>query len=387
MRRGRGRSPHDVQACWRQQAASRAKRRPPMKKCKPVRKVLAPQISIGLDLGADEAQACVLGRDGGVLQEWGLRLTPEELRRYFGDSAPAVVVLEMCTAASWVARQLEEMGYRVLACNARRLKLIASSTLKTDRLDAEVLARMARLAQLDPELVESVTVRTRETQLQRSELRGREQLVGARTRLINFVRSVLRADALPVPRCTADRFVTKLDPAKLPEDVWAVIEGVVKCIADLTSQLAETSKRVREMASKRAEVQRMTEVDGVGQLTALAVVLCVEDPTRFVRSRDVGPYLGLIPRLRQSSQEEWRGPITKQGDEQVRRLLVQAALCLLRSKRDSALKRWALAVAERRGRKKAVVALARKLAVVLHQVWVSGEAYVPFPATQHGAAA
>ncbi len=357
-----------------------------MRKCKPSA-VLAPRLSIGVDLSIDTAVACAVDRDGSVVETWTLPLRPQELRRDFEGREPTVVVLEATTVSSWVARLLEELGHEVLVCNARRLKLIASSTLKTDKLDAEVLGRLARLSQLDPALVHPVTVRSRETQLQRSELKARDQLVAMRTQAINFVRSVLRSDALPVPRCAAQDFATKIDMEMLPADVRRVIEPLVDTIGDLSRRVAAISQRVTEMAAQIPGVERLTTIDGVGTLTAVAFALCLEDPKRFRQSRDVGPFLGLTPRLRQSGDQELRGPITKQGDPAMRRLLVQAALCLLRTKRDSALKTWAVGVGDRRGKKKGIVALARKLAVVMHRMWITGEEYQPFPRSEANAAA
>lgn len=358
-----------------------------MKKCKPRSAVLAPQLSIGIDLSIDAAIACVVDRDGTLVETWPLSLTRGDLRGVFADRESSVIVLEATTVSSWVARELEGMGHAVLVCNPRRLKVIASSTLKTDKLDAEHLGRLARLSQLDPALVHPVTVRSRETQLRRSELKARDQLVAMRTQAINFVRSVLRGDALPVPRCAAKDFAAKIDLEALPTDVRRVIEPLVGTLADLSRREAALSQRVTEMAAKIPGVERLTTIDGVGAMTAVAFALCLEDPKRFMQSRDVGPFLGLTPRLRQSAEQEHRGAITKQGDVAMRRLLVQAALCLLRTKRDSALKTWAAQLGDRRGKKKAIVALARKLAVVMHRMWITGEEYQPFPRSEASAAA
>lgn len=371
-------APHDVQCKLASTTTGlKGQGRPPVKKSTMKRTVPAPHLSIGIDLGIEQAHACVVDRGGKVQERIAFVLTPGELARLFGGKEHAVIVLETCTVSSWVARLLEELGHEVLVCNPRRLKMIASSTLKTDKLDAEILGRMARLSQLDPDLVHSVTVRARATQLLRSEFRGRDHLVAMRTQAINFVRAVLRADAIPVPRCNSDAFAAKINLEALPPDVRCVIEAQVELIANLTSGIAAADERIREMARQIHGVNAMMSIDGVGTLTAVAFALCIEDPSRFSKSRDVGPYLGLTPKLRQSSEEEKRGAITKQGDETVRRLLVQAALCCLRCKRDSDLKRWALSVAARRGKKKAIVALARKLAVLMHHVWITGELYEP----------
>jgi transposase len=356
-----------------------------MKKSIARRNVLAPQISHGLDLAAEEAQDCRLDHGGKVVSQEKIGMTRDAIRRKFEGLERRTILLEATTQAGWVARLLEELGHDVLVCNPHRLKLIAGSTLKTDKLDAETLARLARLAQLDSEFVRTITVRARHTQLLRSELKGRDRLVACRSQLIAFVRSVLRSDALPQPKCDADHFASKFDLEKLPPDVRLAVEPQVKCIAFLSEQIAGSRKRIAAVAAEIPVVARLLQIPGVGLLTAVCFVLCIEDATRFQKSRDVGPYLGLVPILRQSADQEIRGPITKKGDDGMRRLLVQAALCLLRTRRDTALKQWTLAVAERRGRKKAIVALARKLAVLMHRMWVSGEDYVAFPSNDAAA--
>jgi len=350
-----------------------------MKKSMARRRMLAPQISIGLDLGGEEAVACVVDRGGEVLSLETVAMTPAGVRELFEGLERATIVLEATGQSGWVARLLEEIGHDVLVCNPRRLKLIAASTLKTDKLDAELLGRLARVAQMDPELFRPVTVRSRRTQLLRSEMKGRDQLISCRKKLISSVRSVLRSDALPTPKCDADRFAARLDLGKLPEDVRIIVEPQVAIIASLTEQLVAIERRLCAVAAEFPVASRLMQIDGVGLITSLSFILCLEEPGRFAKSRDVGAYLGLVPRLRQSCDQEFRGRITKQGDASLRRVLVQAALGQLRAKRESALKQWALAVVERRGRKKAVVALARKLAVVMHHIWLTGEDYVTFP--------
>ena len=339
------------------------------------RPVLVPTISVGVDLGADSSTACYLDRSGTVVQRATFRMTPAAVREEFGSLREATVVLEACGQSAWVSRVLEELGLRVVVANPRKLKLIAGTTLKTDDLDAEVLARLARLSQLDPALVRSISVRSRATQLRRREIRGRDQLVQARTGLINFVRSTLREDAIRIVGTDADTFAENLRLEELPDDLAAVVRGQVEAIRALTSQIRKATKNIEQAARGCPNVKRLMAIDGVGPMVGLSFILCIEDPARFRSSRDIGPYLGLVPTLRQSSSTERRGSITKAGDGAMRRLLVQAALVLMRSKHDSDLQRWALRLAARRGRKKAVVALARKLAVVMHRVWATGETY------------
>jgi len=341
--------------------------------------VLAPQLSIGFDLGAEQSVACVLDRAGEVVERATIGMTPAEIDAAFRGRARATIVVEACTQSNWIARQIEGLGHEILVCNPRRLKLIASSTLKTDKLDAEILGRLARLSQLDPKLVQPITVRSRDTQIRRSHQALRDQLVASRTKLINCARGTLRGDALPVPRCDAAGFAKKLEKQQLPDDIRALLTPAIAAIAQLTEQIAVVDAKIKNDAKEMPVISKLTEIPGVGMQTAYGFVITIEDPSRFEHSRDIGPYLGLTPTVHQSSTIERRGHCTKQGDARMRRLLVQAALCLLRTKTDSELKQWALSLAERSGKKKAIVGLARKLGVLMHRLWVSGENYEPFP--------
>lgn len=348
--------------------------------------VLAHHVSVGLDLGSESAAACVIGRDGKVLARQEFALTSESLREVFGGE-PVVVLLEATTPAAWVARALEELGHEVLVCNPRNLKLIAASTLKTDELDAEILGRLARMHQFDPEVVGTCRVRTRETQLRRSRMNARDQFVRSRTALVSLVRSTLKADAWPRLKCEGERLPAKVRDMGLPSDILEVLAPMLSMIEELNRQIAVMDRQIAEITGADEVAGRWKEIDGVGSLVSLSFSTTIEDPQRFKNARDVGPYLGVTPSVRQSSETEHRGKCTKRGDDRTRRLLVQAALCIMRSKKDSALKQWALQVARRRGRKKAVVALARKLAVVMMKMWLTGERYQRFPEPRLASAA
>jgi len=345
-----------------------------------MRSVPAAHLSLGVDLGSEESVFCVLDCAGEVVLRGRFDMSPAELKLAVAGLEGSVVMLEACNQSSWVARVLRTMGHYVIVANPRKLKLISASHLKTDRLDAEILARLARLAQLDARLLQPVSIRTPETELLRSELRVREQLVATRGRFVSLARSIVKSQGIRLPTMSPSNFATRLAEMDLPAAVRLPLEPLLPLIAELTRSIAEMEARFRKVAAEYPATALLREIDGVGLLTSLAYVLCIEDPKRFARSREVGPYLGLVPIVRQSSKTERRGRITKMGDSGMRRLLVQAAHLLLMSKKDSALKAWALRIKERQGRKKAVVALARKLATVMHQLWVSGSHYERFPA-------
>lgn len=349
-----------------------------MKKSTARKPVLAPQVSVGIDLASTSAVACVLDSSGKVAQTRTIELTPAAVRQEF-DGVPVVIVMESCNVSGWVARLLEEMGHEVLVCNPRRLKMIAESTLKTDKLDAMVLARLARLHQLEPELVHQSVVRSRQTQLHRSVLACRDQVVTIRTRLVTLVKSILSADACPRPKCDAENFAARVGAMDLPDDVRAVVAPLLVMLEEVERQIKAYDMKVREIAKANEVVRAWCAIDGIGEIVGVSTLLTIEDPHRFAHARDVGPYLGFVPIVRSSGDTERRGRCTKAGDARTRRCLVQAALILMRSRHDSALKQWGLAVAGRQGKKKAIVAVARKLSVIMVRMWQTREPYVRFP--------
>jgi len=337
---------------------------------------------IGLDLGNRTSVFTVVSEAGKVIENGSTKTTRAGLRKSFAKRAPATICLEVGTVSPWVSRLLTELGHEVVACNPRRLKMIAESTLKTDRLDSEVLARLGRLAWLDPELLSRVKHRSEATQRGRSQLQVRHALVQSRTRLINTARGLARSLGHPLPSCSSDRFGPRVrESAGVPDEVKALLEPLLRSLDALNEQVGEMDARLASLAENYPVVTQLRTIPGVGLLTALSFVLCIEDPGRFRRSRDVGPYLGLRPTLRESSSLSQRGPITKQGDAEMRRMLTQAAHTFLRSAERGELYSWALDVRERRGRQKGVVALSRKLAVLMHRLWVTGATYEPFHQT------
>jgi transposase len=269
-----------------------------------------------------------------------------------------------------------ELGHEVTVVNPRRVRLIAESTLKTDGIDAEVLARLSRL---DLGFLRPVYQRTREAQELRTRLRVRTSLVKSRTSLINAVRGTLRAQGYRVPSCPADSFVVRFATMRLPASLAEALEPMVSTIGELTERIQGLKAKLVAESSSDELVQRLQTVPGVGPLVSLAYVGWMDRPDRFRESRDVGASLGLRPSLRSSGGHEIRGRITREGDTEMRRLLVQAAHAALQCHKDSTLKRWAESLVERLGKGKAVVALARKIAVLLHHLWVTGDSFRAFP--------
>jgi transposase len=337
----------------------------------------------GIDLHAEYSQICILDEDGEVMETSRVRTSRKALERFF-RRGPMRVVMEAGVSSPWVSRLLESLGHEVVVCSPRRVRLIAESKLKNDRVDAEVLARLVRL---DPEFLKPIQHRSEEAQLLRANLKVRSAMVEARTKWINTVRGLLRSFGYKVSGKAPHTFVDRVERLKLPEELRAVIEPLLEQLDLLTGEIIRRNERLEEMAKDLPEVEHLRQIPGVGPVVATYFVLTVDDPHRFRSSRDVASFFGLRPSMRQSASASHFGRITKEGDPEMRRLLVQAAHGCFRTKADSELKRWALALSERKGKGKAAVALARKLAVLMHHLWVTGEIYQAFPNNENSQAA
>jgi transposase len=248
---------------------------------------------------------------------------------------------------------------------------------RNDRTDAEFLARQGRA---DVELLHPIQHRSAEAQQDLALLRARDQLVGARTKLISHVRGAVKSLGGRINKCSAEAFA-KQAAAQVPEALRPSLTPLLEVIADLTRRIREMDKQVERMIEAHPAVVRLQQPGGVGPLTALAYVLAVEDPARFKHSRQVGAYFGLVPKLDDSSDTSPQLHITKAGDPLVRKYLVSAARYILGPfGQDCDLRRYGEAIAARGGkspRKRAAIAVARKLAVMLHRLWVSGADYDP----------
>jgi transposase len=335
--------------------------------------------TIGLDLGDRWTHLCVVDREGRIVEESRVATAPEALRQRLAGYPPSRVVLEVGTHSPWVSRVVEELGHEGVVANPRKLRLIYANDSKSDRVDAEALARVGRL---DPELLHPIRHRGAERQADRVLLRSREALVRTRTALVNHVRGAVKAMGQRLPACTTVAFARRALPA-VPTELRDALEPVLGLIQELTVRIRAYDRAIRQRGEAHyPETQLLRQVTGVGPLTALAFVLCIEDPRRFPRSRTVGAYLGLRPRQSQSGERNPQLRITKAGDEGLRRYLIGSAHYILGPfGPDCDLRRFGLRLAERGGgpaaKKRAIVAVARKLAVLLHRLWVTGEGYEP----------
>jgi transposase len=296
-------------------------------------------------------------------------------------------VIETGTHSPWVSRLLEALGHEVIVANARRVALISKNKKKNDREDCEILARLGRA---DPELLAPIEHRTEDSQVDLAVLRARSAAVRSRTQLINSARGLAKAIGERLPRCTASTFHKKV-ASQIPDKLRPALDPLLKLIEQLTTIVKAYDKQIELLCQRHPETQHLQRVQGVGPIVSLAYVLTIEDPHRFKRSRQVGAYLGLVPKQDESGESKPQLRITKAGDVDLRSQLVMSAQFILGPwGEDSDLRRWGLALAERgarNGKKRAVVAVARRLAVLLHHLWRTGEVYDPlFLARQRGEA-
>ena len=342
------------------------------------RNITQTQLTIGLDLGDRNSWYCVLDGAGQIQLEQRVRTHAKALREVFGAMPRSRVALEIGTHSPWISRLLSDLGHEVIVANARKVRLIGESRKKDDRLDAQTLARLARI---DPELLYPVKHRSAQAQADLMMIRARAGLVRARTGLVNTARGLAKSYGERLRGCN----VRNMDPEKaeaLSPELQRALEPLLAAIEELSERIVEYNDRIEALAqASYPQVELLKQIKGVGTLIALTFLLTLEDPHRFRKSRDVGGYLGLQPGRRNSGESEPQMHISKEGDPYLRTLLVQGAQHILGPFGvDCDLRRWGLNLAERGGRnakKRAIVATARKLAVLLHHLWVSGEVYEP----------
>lgn len=347
---------------------------------------LSTGLTIGLDLGDRRSEVCGLDKDGKILLRDNVTTTEAGLKRLFGSLQPSLVVLEVGMHSPWVSRLLNSLGHQVLVANARRLRLIYQNPKKSDRVDAESLARLARV---DPKLLHPVQHRGESQQLDLAILRSRDALVRARTQLINHVRGSAKAVGTRLTKCSTATFAAKVG-AQLPEQLTTALGGVLEIIAALSQQIRQQERTVEQMALEHyPEVATVTQVKGVGVISGMRFILTLQDPRRFARNRAVGAFIGLTPRRDQSGRSDPQKRITKAGDSALRWTLIQCSHYILGPLGpDTDLKRFGSKLCERGGKnakKRALVAVGRRLAVLMLSLWKTGEVYQPLRHAQTAA--
>ena len=344
-----------------------------MKKCSAneVKKVM------GLDLGDRKSCYLVVDEEGVIGAEGQERTEAGSLRRLFEQWAGCRVVMETGTHSPWVSRVARAAGCEVVVANARRLELISKNRRKGDRVDARLLARLGRA---DVELLAPVRHRSQKAQQKLVWQRSREALVEARTKLINNVRGQVKAWGGRLPKCSTGAFAGRVE-GSIPRELEEALLPMLSLIRHLNEQIRSYERRIEREGAEEPAVRQWQAIDGVGVLVSTTYRWTLDEPHRFKRSRDVGSYLGLVPRRDQSGETDRQLGITKAGDPHLRKLLVQSAQYILGPfGKDCDLRRHGLklmAGGGRRAKRRAVIAVARKLAVLMHRLWVTGEAYDP----------
>jgi transposase len=298
--------------------------------------------------------------------------------QFFNEFTGCAIAIEASGQSPWVSRILSECGLDVTVANAREVRKIHQSDHKNDRSDAETLARLLRA---DRKLLAPIEHRNEAMQADISVLRARDTVVGARTKCINAIRGLVKTAGVELPKCSAEVFARRVEML-IPAELQAAVSPLLETIAHLTVQIRSYEKLIETLArEKYPETAALSQVTGVGALTSLAFVLTIGDKDRFKSSRDIGPYLGLVPRQYDSGDQQSQLGITKRGNSFLRRLLVNSAQYALGPfGPDCCLRRHGERLMERGGKnakKRAVVAVARKLAILLHHLWKTGVTYQP----------
>lgn len=340
-----------------------------------------PRWTVGLDVGDKWCHVAIVDRGGSLIEKSRVQTAGGPLRKYFevlGRKKGVRVILEAGPHSHWISRLLEEIGFEVIVANPRRLKMIYDSDSKSDEVDAEALARLGRV---DPSLLKPVRHRSMKSQSDLSVVRSRGILVRSRTQLVNHVRGVVKSFGVQLGKCSTPSFA-KREAEEIPDVLKPALMPVLEMIQELSRKIYDFDRVVERIAVTEYPVtERLRQVKGVGALTSLAYVLVLDDPSRFTTSRMVGCYVGLRPKRDQSGERDPELHITKAGDKMLRCLLVSSAQYILGPfGEDSDLRRWGLKLAARGGKnakKEAVVAVARKLSVLLHRLWITGDDYDP----------
>lgn len=343
-----------------------------------------PEKIVGLDLGDRYSHYCMLTASGELMEEGRIRSTIAALEKQFANEPRMRIALETGTHSPWVSRLLECHGHQVIVANARKIPVITASESKNDRNDAEQLARMAAF---DPKLLHPVEHRSLERQQDLNLVHTRSVLVRARTMLINSVRGLVKSGGGRLPACSSAAFPGKAREV-IPEVLKMACEPLLEQIAQMNRGIGEMDRQVEGLDKKYPEISILRTAPGVGPVVAACYVLTLDCAEAMETNRQAGAYLGLRPRQQQSGDSNPQRGIAKTGNNYLRSLLVQSAQYILgRFGPDSELRRWGLKLATsggKRGKKRAIVAVARKLAVLLLSMWRNRRKFEPFPQAAAG---
>jgi transposase len=344
----------------------------------PTKAVSQPVLTVGLDLGDRFSHYCILNESREVIETGRIRTSEEAFSKHFAVKAKMRMALEAGTHSPWVSRLLRKFGHQVIVANPRKLRAITASESKNDRNDAE---KLARFAAQDPKLLSPIEHRSEARQLDLNLIKARATLVRARTMIINALRGLVKSAGGRLPSCSTECFAERVR-ATIPEPLRGVCAPLLAQVSALNLRIGELDKHIEKLDKKYPEIKLLRTVPGVGPVVASCYVLTLDRPETMKNNRQAGAFLGLRPRQSQSGDSDPQRGIAKTGNTYLRSLLVQSAQYILgRYGADSALRRWGLRLAAnggKRGKKRAVVAVARKLAVILHSMWRNKQPFQPF---------
>lgn len=331
--------------------------------------------TIGLDLHKRESQLCTITADGELIER-RIVTSRERFTAVLGSRAPARILLEASTESEWVARHLEALGHTVIVADPGFAAMYAtrSKRVKTDKRDARTLCEALQLGAY------RAIHRASDAQRHlRAQLAVRDALVRTRTRYVALIKAAVRREGLRLPSGEAEHTVAKLAALSLPAHVREELAPLVALWAPLAAEITAADTRLGALAKDHPVVPRLRTMPSIGPVTALAFVAALDEVTRFHSAHQVQAYLGLVPSEYSSGDRRLRGRITKRGDARLRWLLVETAWRILRSPHPdlAGLKAWAAQIAQRRGKRIAVVALARRVAGILYAMWRDEAAFHP----------
>jgi len=329
---------------------------------------------IGLDVSKEMTAYCVKSREGKVLARGKVETDPDALFEALKEHCPCPerIILETGTLSHWLGRELRRRGLPVKVIDARHAHAVMRlQHNKTDENDATVLAELART-----EFYRTVAIKSEAAQMQRILLKARDHLVGARRSAQNTIRGLMSGLGIRFAR-GAGPFVRRVrEILQDRRELATIIEPLLALVEAAEQQIKKLDREVTAHAKSDPACRLLMTIPAVGAVTALAYVLTVDEADRFGKSRSIGAYVGLTSRRNQSGDMDYSGRISKKGDTMLRSLLYGAANTLLtRFRRAHPLKTWARQVKKRTSHKRACVALARKLAVIMHAMLMSGEAF------------
>jgi transposase len=337
------------------------------------------RLTVGVDLGDQWSNYCILGLGGETLMEGQFRTSPQAVKEFFESLSRSRVVIEVGTHSAWVREVIAGPGHEVLVANARRMEGSKRGRRKNDRIDATKLARLGRS---DPKSLYPIQHRSTEVREDLVVLRAREALVESRTKLVSAVRGLVKTmGGTRLSSSSTEAFSRKV-AGEIPQSIRETIQPLLRLITSLSEEIKCYDQTIEQLAREKYQhTELLRQVTGIGSVTSLAYVLTLETPLRFAKSRDVGPYVGLVPAQEDSGDSQPQLGISKAGDRMLRKLLVGSAQYILGPfGPDCDLRRFGKKLCERGGKnakKRATVAVARKLAVLLHRLWISGEVYEP----------